>query len=79
MWKYEKQFRAEKPETINESDRHFDLDNYKDWLEEKLSVSIDTVKDSLTHIADFKLGNSAPFPLRSFEDECMELIKSLES
>jgi hypothetical protein len=46
MWKYEKQFRAEKPETINESDRHFDLDNYKDWLEEKLSNSVDLLIES---------------------------------
>lgn len=46
MWKYEKQFRAEKPETINESDRHFDLDNYKDWLEEKLSNLVDLLIES---------------------------------
>ena len=36
MWKFEKQFREEKPETIGETDKHFDLDNYKDWLENKL-------------------------------------------
>lgn len=36
MKKYEKQFRKEKPETIGETDQHFDLDNYKDWLESKL-------------------------------------------
>ena len=37
--------------------------------------ALELLKDSLTHIADLKLGNSAPFPLRSFEDECRELIK----
>lgn len=35
-WKFEKEFRIAKPETIGETDRHFDLDNYKDWLEEQL-------------------------------------------
>jgi len=37
--------------------------------------SINIIKESLSHIADLKLGNSAPFLLRSFEDECRELIK----
>ena len=36
-WKFEKEFRLDKPETIGETDRHFDLDNYKDWLELQLS------------------------------------------
>jgi hypothetical protein len=36
-YKFEKQFREENPQTIGETDRHFDLDNYKDWLESKLS------------------------------------------
>ena len=36
MYRFEKQFRLEKPETVGETDSHFDLDNYKDWLEEKL-------------------------------------------
>lgn len=26
----------EHPETVGETDRHFDLDNYKDWLEAQL-------------------------------------------
>lgn len=37
MWKYEQEFRIDKPETIGEIDRHYDLDNYKDWLEEQLT------------------------------------------
>lgn len=37
MYKFEKQFRGENPQTIGETDRHFDLDNYKDWLELKLT------------------------------------------
>jgi hypothetical protein len=37
MWKYEQEFRIDKPETEGETDKHFDLDNYKDWLEEQLT------------------------------------------
>lgn len=37
MWKYEQEFRIDKPETAGETDKHFDLDNYKDWLEEQLT------------------------------------------
>ena len=36
MYKYEKQFRAENPQTIGETDQQFDISNYKDWLERKL-------------------------------------------
>jgi len=36
MWKYEKEFREAHPETIGEKDGYFDLDNYKDFLEDKL-------------------------------------------
>ena len=36
-WKFEKEFRLDKPETIGETDRRFDLDNYKDWLEFQLA------------------------------------------
>lgn len=35
--KFEKQFRKENPQTIGETDSHFDLSNYVDWLEEKLT------------------------------------------
>lgn len=38
-WKFEEEFRLDKPETIGETDRHFDLDNYKDWLEFQLAES----------------------------------------
>jgi hypothetical protein len=38
-WKFEEEFRLDKPETIGETDKHFDLDNYKDWLEFQLSES----------------------------------------
>jgi len=41
MYKYEKEFREENPQTINETDKHFDLDNYKDWLETKIEKDAD--------------------------------------
>ncbi len=37
MWKYELEYRIDKPETEGETDKHFDLYNYKDWLEEQLT------------------------------------------
>ena len=40
MYKYEKQFRVENPQTIGETDQQFDLSNYKDWLERKLEGAI---------------------------------------
>ena len=39
MYQFEKQFRLEKPETVGEDDSIFDLENYKDWLEQKLIQS----------------------------------------
>lgn len=33
---FEEEFRLDRPETVGETDRHFDLDNYKDWLEAQL-------------------------------------------
>jgi len=35
-WKFEKEFREAHPETISETDKEFDLYNYKDWLEQQL-------------------------------------------
>jgi hypothetical protein len=33
---FEEEFRLDRPETVGETDRHFDLDNYKEWLEAQL-------------------------------------------
>lgn len=33
---FEEEFRLDHPETVGETDSHFDLDNYKDWLETQL-------------------------------------------
>lgn len=43
-WKFENEFRADNPETIGETDKEFDLDNYKDWLEQKL-VKLFAIQD----------------------------------
>lgn len=40
-FKFEEQFRSENPQTIGEADKHCDLENYKEWLEEKLSKYLD--------------------------------------
>ena len=51
MYKYEKEFREENPHTIGETDKQFDLDNDKDWLEEKL----DDITPTRTSIYSMKL------------------------
>jgi len=33
---FEEEFRLDHPETVGETDREFDLNNYKDWLEAQL-------------------------------------------
>ena len=33
---FEEEFRLDHPETVGETDSHFDLGNYKDWLEAQL-------------------------------------------
>lgn len=33
---FEEEFRLDHPETVGETDRQYDLDNYKDWLEAQL-------------------------------------------
>lgn len=33
---FEEEFRLDHPETVGETDSHFDLENYKDWLEAQL-------------------------------------------
>ena len=40
MRKFEKEFRADNPQTIGENDKEFDNANYIEWLENKLMESI---------------------------------------
>lgn len=47
MYKFEKQFREENPQTIGETDKHFDLDNYKDWLENKMSRVVEITEEDI--------------------------------
>jgi len=35
--KFDEEFRKEHPETIGETDQCFDLDNYADWMDKKLT------------------------------------------
>lgn len=50
MYKFEEQFRKDNPQTVGEKDKHFDLDNYKDWLEEKYQTDVKELKESLTEV-----------------------------
>lgn len=52
-FKYEKQFRKENPQTIGEVDAIFDLDNYKDWLEEKIEDCTEIFQDFFDDIEVF--------------------------
>jgi hypothetical protein len=46
-YRFEKEFRTAHPETLGETDSDFDLDNYKDWLEDEYCklLLIDKVKE----------------------------------
>ena len=66
MFTFEKQFRRDKPETIGETDSIFDLDNYKDWLEEKLQMTIDTMEEVAEELDEQEMNvNSFEFKLWS--------------
>ncbi len=45
MYKYEQQFRKDNPQTIGETDKVFDLDNYKDWLQEMIFEQLECLTD----------------------------------
>jgi len=51
-FEYENQFREAHPETVGEKDKHFDLDNYKDFLESRIKeleayvIDTDRILDS---------------------------------
>lgn len=44
-FKFEKEFREAHPETIGETDSHFDLSNYNGWLENILSLHKELVME----------------------------------
>ena len=54
--KFKKAFKKEHPETIGETDSHFDLSNYTEWLERKIididkknKIQLKTVTDIINH------------------------------
>lgn len=65
-FKFEEKFRAENPQTIGETDKHCDLENYKDWLEEKLSKYLDS--DTRNQWVCQKCGERVPDINVTFEE-----------
>ena len=57
-FKFEKQFRAENPQTIGETDKQYDLDNYKEWLESKVDFLV----------CEFDKIANAPLPYNNHEN-----------
>jgi hypothetical protein len=57
MYQFEKQFREEMPETLGETDSHFDLDNYKDWLEQKLIASNVALSELVFQVKQYASGD----------------------
>lgn len=66
MKQFENQFRTEKPETIGETDSHFDLSNYNDFIEEKLNYFLNKVLNV------FEADNKQEYDLRQ---EIREFLK----
>lgn len=51
--KFEKEFRNDNPQTIGETDSHFDLHNYNEWLEskhEQLHSELEKAKELLKEL-----------------------------
>ncbi len=74
--KYEKEFRAEHPETIGEKDSAFDMHNYYEWLEilfDKLESEFHAT-DEILRTLHFKGELPAPFPTRSQLDKNRRLL-----
>lgn len=53
-WKYEKEFREKYPQTIGETDKEFDLDNYKDFLEELIEKANGVYAQLADVLAEFE-------------------------
>ena len=67
MFKYNKQFRELNPQTIGETDKDFDLENYKEWLELKLEKSNDILSDLIFTIEAYSI--SEPRTQYYFKEE----------
>lgn len=73
MCKFENEFRKEKPETIGETDKYFDLDNYTEWLESKLKKSNDCIETLLDAIEFVATEHNANYVIGTQD---IELLKS---
>ena len=59
MYQFEKEFRKEMPQTIGETDSCFDVNNYKDWLEQKLIASNVALCELIFTVERYASGSSA--------------------
>lgn len=72
--KYEKQFRRDKPETTGETDKHFDLSNYTEWLEEKLQFTLLSIEEFADEVDRIETNvNSFEFKVWSKLNELSEI------
>jgi hypothetical protein len=75
MYQFEKEFRKEMPQTIGETDSHFDLDNYKDWLEQKLIASNVALTELSFQVKQYASGDIGTMDY--FRDELKTAEKAL--
>ena len=76
-----KQFRKDNPQTIGETDSHFDLSNYNDWLENKyfeLLKQNQEMRELLVNILKIENGDTI-FPHSFLRDLKQKITKLLES
>ncbi len=57
MYQFEKQFKLENPETIDETDLISYLNNYKDWLEQKLIASNVALQELVFQVKQYADGD----------------------
>ena len=48
--RFEPEYRLAHTETIGENDAHYDLDNYADWLDEKLILINEVIEDENSRV-----------------------------
>lgn len=77
--KFEKEFRIYNPQTIGETDSHFDLQNYNEWLEskhEQLHSELEMLK-TRTSLGDLAAQNCVR--LEKELEKATELIKMAQN
>jgi len=82
-FKYEKEFREAHPETIGEKDSAFDLCNYTEWLETKVSrVELPVMQKIAEEVEDWLQKNDCGYHSNYYcidEELIPELKKKIES